>query len=151
MGLYSIFHGNSAPTLTTMANNPAEIVSEIQAYFRARATTDRYATSPDFNLREVENHYVSRWLCDDISVLDAGCGNGYSTLCHAARYRAECTGVDFVPEMIDSANALKVQFQLRGRVEFQGGDVTDLQFPNAKFATVISQRCLPNLPSREAK
>ncbi len=66
MGLYSIFHGNSAPTLTTMANNPAEIVSEIQAYCRVRASTDRYATSPDFNLREVKSHYISRWLCDDI-------------------------------------------------------------------------------------
>ncbi len=83
-----------------MADHPTEIVGEIQAYYRVRASTDNYATSPDFNLREVENHYLPRWLCDDITVLDAGCGNGYSTLCHAARYRADFAGVDFVPEMI---------------------------------------------------
>jgi ubiquinone/menaquinone biosynthesis C-methylase UbiE len=134
-----------------MADHPAEIVGEIQAYYRVRASTDRYATSPDFNLREVENHYLSRWLCDDIRVLDAGCGNGYSTLSHAARYRADFTGVDFVREMIDSANEMKDQFQLRGRVEFQVADVTDLRFANGAFDTVISQRCLLNLPSREAQ
>ncbi len=50
----------------TMADHPTEIVGEIQAYYRVRASTDKYATSPDFNLREVENHYLSRWLCDDI-------------------------------------------------------------------------------------
>ncbi len=49
-----------------MADHPTEVVGEIQAYYRVRASTDKYATSPDFNLREVENHYLSRWLCDDI-------------------------------------------------------------------------------------
>jgi len=132
-------------------NHSADIIGEIQAYYRVRASTDKYATSPDFNLREVENHYLSRWLTDDITVLDAGCGNGYSTLCHAARYNAYFIGVDFVPEMIRSANEMKDQFQLRGRVEFQVGDVTELHFPNAQFDLVISQRCLLNLPSRDAQ
>ncbi len=49
-----------------MADHPTEIVGEIQAYYRVRASTDKYATSPDFNLREVKSHYISRWLCDDI-------------------------------------------------------------------------------------
>lgn len=134
-----------------MVSHPAEIVAEIQAYYRVRANSGKYATSPDFNLREVENHYLSYWLKDGIEVLDAGCGNGYSTLCHAAKYSAHFTGVDFVPEMIQSANEMKNEFALRGGADFLVGDVTKLDFPNERFDVVISQRCLLNLPSREAQ
>lgn len=124
-------------------------IEEIRQFYRARAATEAYATSPDFNLREIEIEYISRYLADNHLVLDVGCGNGYSTLCYATRVNSEFIGVDFVPEMIEAAKNIYSRFQPKGTVTFQVGDVTRLSFPSTVFDTVISQRCLLNLPSRD--
>ncbi|MCM2284757.1 MAG: class I SAM-dependent methyltransferase [Desulfobacula sp.] len=124
-------------------------ISEIQEYYKKRANDGKYATSPDFNLREVEIHYLSQWLNDGKKILDVGCGNGYSTLSHAARFNSCFVGIDFVPEIIQSANELKNQFKLLGSVDFKNGDVTDLRFENESFDIVISERCLLNLPAKD--
>lgn len=134
-----------------MPHDPASAVAQIHEYYRKRASTEAYATSPDFNLREVEINFLARWLRNDIAVLDAGCGNGYSTLCHAARFRASFTGIDFVLEMVEAARQLQQRFTLAGSVDFRRGDVTALEFPEASFDVVATQRCLLNLPSREAQ
>lgn len=128
-----------------------ELVGGIKNYYRERASTQKYATSPDFNLREVEIEAMAKWLRDDVSILDVGCGNGYSTLSHAARFKSSFVGVDFVPEMISSAALLQEKFALAGSVKFQVGDATELNFPDASFDIVTSQRCLLNLPSRESQ
>lgn len=122
---------------------------QIRDFYRERASAHRYATSPDLNLREIEIEYISRHLSHSHRVLDVGCGNGYSTLCYAARVNAEFWGIDFVPEMLIGAEELRQQFQIEGKVTFLVGDVTQLDFPSGTFDTVISQRCLLNLPSRE--
>lgn len=132
-----------------MSNESDRQRKEIIEYYRERATTDRYATSPDFNLREVEIEYLSRWLRDERQVLDVGCGNGYSDFCHAASFNSSFIGVDFVPEMVKAANQMLHQFELKGEVKFQVGDATQLEFMDSAFDIVISQRCLLNLPNRE--
>lgn len=123
--------------------------TEIQAYYQERATRGRYATSPDFNLREVEIQYLGERLKDGLKVLDVGCGNGYSTLSFASTFNSSFVGVDFVPEMIEAARALTPEFELKGEIDFQVGDVTDLKFPDSSFDIVISERCLLNLPANE--
>ena len=128
---------------------PDELIQDIRQFYRDRANTDLYSTSPDFNLREIEIEYISRFLTDNQRVLDVGCGNGYSTLCYAARVNSEFCGIDFVPEMITAAQDLRSRFQIKGSVTFQVGDVTQLRLRDSVFDTVISQRCLLNLPSRE--
>jgi len=135
-------------TMTQSPQSP-DITREIKDFYRNRATSNPYATSPDSNLRELEIEFISRYVGEHQRVLDVGCGNGYSTLCFATKVDSDFTGVDFVPEMIPAAEALKGQFALRGKVEFQVGDVTRLDFDESAFDTVISQRCLLNLPSRE--
>ncbi len=124
-------------------------VSEIKEYYKKRARNGAYATSPDFNLREVEIHFISQWLSAGKNILDVGCGNGYSMLSHAARFNSSFVGIDFVPEMICAANEFKEQFKLVGNVEFQNGDVTDLKFKNESFHIIISERCLLNLPAKD--
>ncbi|MEO8360112.1 MAG: class I SAM-dependent methyltransferase [Vicinamibacteria bacterium] len=131
-----------------MTDQVDSAAQEIREFYRKRATLDRYATSPDFNLREVENRALSRHLDDDLSVLDVGCGNGYSTLSYAAEFRSSFTGVDFVPEMVTAAKGLANTFALKGTVEFDLGDVTRLGFAAESFDVVCSQRCLLNLPTR---
>jgi ubiquinone/menaquinone biosynthesis C-methylase UbiE len=120
---------------------------EIRSCFRQKATTERYATSPDFHLREVEIEFLSRRLGDSLRVLDVGCGNGYSTLRFAEAFRSDFVGIDFVPEMIDAARDIRKEFSLKGSISFDVGDATNLNFPDASFDVVISQRCLLNLPS----
>jgi ubiquinone/menaquinone biosynthesis C-methylase UbiE len=122
--------------------------AEIQEYYRVRASSGRYATSPDFNLREVEIDYLSRSMKDGLRILDVGCGNGYSTLCFAAQFESHFVGVDFVPEMIDQAKILSKDFPPKGDIDFRVGDVTKLEFPDASFDIVVSERCLLNLPSK---
>ncbi len=124
-------------------------IAEIQEYYRVRADSGRYATSPDFNLREVEIDYLSRWMKDGVHILDVGCGNGYSTLCHATMFASQFVGVDFVPEMINEAKILSKDFQPKGEIDFRVGDVTRLEFPDASFDIVVSERCLLNLPTKD--
>lgn len=54
-----------------------------------------------------------------------------------------------MPEMITAAEALRNRFRLKGNAIFTVGDVTELNFEKEYFDTVISQRCLLNLPSRD--
>jgi len=126
-------------------------IAEIQEYYRARAGSGKYATSPDFNLREVEIEYLARWMRDDLKILDVGCGNGYSTLCHAKQFASFFFGVDFVPEMIAQAKLLSKEFEVKGQMEFSVGDVTQLEFEDALFDIVVSERCLLNLPTKDAQ
>ncbi len=131
-----------------MSMTAEHAVEEIRRFYRARATDAPYATSPDWNLREVEIESIARHLTEDARVLDVGCGNGYSTLSFAARTRSDFHGIDFVPEMIEAAAQLRRRFELLGSAQFHVGDVTHLPFAEGAFDVVISQRCLLNLPSR---
>ena len=132
-----------------MTENAATIATEIRQFYRGRANTQKYATSPDFNLREIEIEYMRRYLADGQTILDVGCGNGYSTLSFASGFNSVFTGIDFVPEMIEAARELHTQIPTKGEVSFQEGNVTQLNFPDATFDIVTSQRCLLNLPSRD--
>lgn len=125
------------------------IDNEIKEYYKNKATLNPYATSPDFNLREIEIEYLGKHLKDDIKILDVGCGNGYSTLSLASQYNSSFTGIDFVPDMIKRANSLKHNFSIKGTIEFKVDDVTNLHFNNSQFDVVISERCLLNLPSKD--
>jgi ubiquinone/menaquinone biosynthesis C-methylase UbiE len=127
----------------------AELIEEIRQFYRSRATSNPYATSPDLNLREIEIEYILHHIANNERVLDVGCGNGYSTVCFATKVNSRFYGVDFVPEMIEASQNLRSQFHLQGTVTFKVGDVTQLDFPNGVFDTVVSQRCLLNLPSRD--
>jgi ubiquinone/menaquinone biosynthesis C-methylase UbiE len=123
-------------------------IGEIQEYYRVRAASGKYATSPDFNLREVEIDYLARWMKDGQRVLDVGCGNGYTVLRHATMFDSAFTGIDFVPEMIEQARLLAAGFQTKQQVEFQVGDATRLDQPERSFDVVVSERCLLNLPTK---
>lgn len=126
--------------------------AERRENFRKRATTDRYSTSPDFNLRELEIAAIIERLSDPAGrVLDVGCGNGYSTLCFAAAAPGDYVGVDYLAEMIDAAEALQAELAselgVEAPVHYEVADAGALSFDDGVFDTVVSQRCLLNLPS----
>ena len=135
-----------------MNEGPTE---DIRQFWNEQATTlgtDPRATTPDFWLRELEIANISRVLSDGrpaSTVLDIGCGNGYSTL-HLARLHPEAhfVGGDFASSMVAQANeALEAEpVDVASRVQFREMDVCELDELGA-YGTVISDRCLINLPS----
>lgn len=80
------------------------------------------------------------------SILDVGCGNGFTTKSIAKKFpEASVTGVDFSSKMIEEAK----RANLAPNIDYFDGDVLALsRNPNlsgAKFDIVVSTRCLINL------
>lgn len=109
------------------------------------------ATAPDHYYRELEIEKIRRVIeaHKPETVLDVGCGNGYSTIQLAKEFPdTEFVGVDFSQEMIDAAIAAA-----RGidNIQFAIGDVISLSRDvltldrKTGYDMVISCRCLINL------
>jgi len=110
------------------------------------------ATAPDQYYRELEIASIAKYLQNGASILDVGCGNGYSTLKFARQFpRCRFTGVDYSSKMVRyAAAALKrLAPSFRGRVRFIEGDVRQLSgvsgLAGKKFDFIVSERCLINL------
>jgi ubiquinone/menaquinone biosynthesis C-methylase UbiE len=98
----------------------------------------------------LEIETIGRHLADGDTVLDVGCGNGYSAFQQLERRRLKkLTGIDFSGAMIAAAREEKTARRLDERVEFQEGDVRRLAFPDASFDAVYTTRVLINLPTWE--
>ncbi|MGE5329815.1 MAG: class I SAM-dependent methyltransferase [Deltaproteobacteria bacterium] len=125
-------------------------VDFIQNIYQERKTDEIYATSPDFNLRELEIDFIKENL-NSGKVLDIGCGNGYSLISLARHIESEYVGMDFSENMLLGAQKLieKFRTELKSIPEFIQGDVRKLPFEDNMFDCVLSERCLLNLPSRE--
>ena len=105
------------------------------------------ATNPDTHYRALEIDSILR-VIDSVkhdTVLDVGCGNGFTTYKIAKKFpEAMVTGVDFSPAMIAEAKKAIVP-----NTEFFEGDVLSLSrnkhLVGQKFDVVLSSRCLINL------
>jgi ubiquinone/menaquinone biosynthesis C-methylase UbiE len=132
----------------------ARIVRNI---YEMRDTKEICATSPDFNLRELEIDFIIDSIRENVTnqttlkILDIGCGNGYTDIRIAKVLKAKIIGVDFSPEMIRGAEHLRERFKddLISNPIFKIGDVRKLNWNDGYFDIVISERCLLNLPSRK--
>ena len=58
--------------------NRDQALAAVKERYVKEASTDKYATSQDMNLRELEIKAISKHLSDGLKVLDLGCGNGYT-------------------------------------------------------------------------
>jgi len=109
------------------------------------------ATAPDHYYREMEINRILAHLSNGETILDVGCGNGYSTLHFAATLpSSRIVGVDYSEPMIRNANAaLAKRTDLRTRTAFVVGNVLSLEsdpvIRKEKFDSVVSERCLINL------
>lgn len=90
-------------------------------------------------------------LGDSLNVLEGGCGNGKNLLGLVDEFpRARFTGFDLIPEMVDSANALKKQRGDAGsRLEFFVDNVLGFDLPEEAYDVVFTDRCLINLNTDE--
>lgn len=112
------------------------------------------ATAPDHYYREMEIERILSHLKDGSTILDVGCGNGYSTLRFARALPASrIVGIDYSEAMIDHATAALTKSEFSGRVEFSVANALSLTadpaIGNKKFDFIVSERCLINLKTWE--
>ena len=124
--------------------------------YEARDPLDSYATSRDFNLRELEIAAIKRWLGSGPRVLDLGCGNAYTLLSIGKEVAGrELVGVDFSDNLVDEASALIEEafdeLQSVPRVLCQDAWTYLANSPDASVDCVITERFLQNLPNWEAQ
>lgn len=119
--------------------------------------TNIYITSRDFHLRELEISSIARCM-EEVdarkpSVLDCGCGNGYTLLSLGKRFPdARLVGVDFSQNLIGGARSLTERFrsELKSVPEFVCRDIFDfLDKDEEKFDFIITERVIVNLPTEE--
>jgi ubiquinone/menaquinone biosynthesis C-methylase UbiE len=131
---------------------------KIRQYWENRAreyVPSGAATTDDIYLRELEILTIIQTLHEinmlSGTVLDVGCGDGYSMLAVAkALPNLSFLGVDYSEGMINLARKRLCDFhQLKARVSFIVGDVTDLGqiCGDSSYDVVLSDRCLINLES----
>jgi ubiquinone/menaquinone biosynthesis C-methylase UbiE len=123
---------------------------QVRARYEALDASNVYATSRDFNLRELEIGFI-RDHAKGPDVLDIGCGNGYTLVSLARSISGNLIGLDFSENMVEGARALVERFgsELLCRPSFSTCDVRHLPYPDSSFDTVISERLIFNLPTRQ--
>lgn len=85
-------------------------------------------------------------------VVDFGCGGGIDVILAANKVgeKGRVIGIDFTPQMIESAKQAVAEAGLTDRVELRVADMERLEFPD-DFADVVMSNCVINLcPDKEA-
>lgn len=124
--------------------------------YEERDATDPYATSRDYNARELEILAIKRALGGPGRVLDLGCGNGYTLLALGSELEGfDLTGIDFSPNLIDGAHRLREAHmgELKSMPRFVEGDAIAhlAETADASLDYVISERFVQNMPSRDVQ
>jgi len=109
------------------------------------------ATNPDPHYRSLEIESILRAISamKHETILDVGCGNGYTTLKIARKFpETMITGMDFSEKMVAQAKR-----RIIPNVEYFEGDVLSLSrnkhIIGQKYDVVLSSRCLINLSNWE--
>jgi ubiquinone/menaquinone biosynthesis C-methylase UbiE len=138
----------------------SEMSDKIRHYWdeRARDTdpASAQATTYDVFLRELEiatlkDKILAAALPQGSTVVDLGCGDGYSTISLAAAFpTVGFIGIDWSQEMLALAEQrLSTQSELLGRVSFRRGDMRCLSdsVKAGRFEAFLTMRSLINLTS----
>ena len=128
----------------------------IKESYEKRNVTDPYATARDYNAKELEIKTIAVSLKQEGTLVDLGCGNGYTLLSLAKSFKEwSLIGVDFSESLIQGANQLLAQHEkeLRTHPQFICGDallfVRDVE--SASVDCVLTERFIQNLPSSEVQ
>ena len=125
-------------------------LEQIRNYWTGQALEHGQSSAASWSdqmMIDLEIREILRRLEDGDRVLDIGCANGYSTVQFASQKQVDIRGLDYIPEMIKQARARvnDLVANLRGKVEFDVGNITSLREKRASYDKVIVIRVLINL------
>lgn len=105
------------------------------------------ASWSDHHVIEMEIAQLLGYLEDGDEVLDVGCANGFSSAHFVMSKRVRVCGVDYVTEMIETAQARRDSLaeDARERLRFSVGDAMKLEFGDEQFDKVTVVRVIINL------
>lgn len=145
--LYSMLYEDKPRDAEYRRMSEAQRVNSVRSRYNQLDAGDIYATSRDKNLRELEIDYILSQLKDNYTILDLGCGNGYTDIRVAKAYKSKVLGLDLSENMISGAKKLaELSAPLRGSVEFRVQDCRRVPLESASFDAVITERFMLNLP-----
>lgn len=125
----------------------------IKSYWENQAKTHKSshnASWGDIWAIELEIDTIGKYIKPGNLVLDAGCGNGFSTLAQAKlEPKAEFEGIDYAKNMIEYAKIAKAKRKDKCKVSFSVGSILDIPFDDNMFDVVYTTRVLINLPNWE--
>jgi ubiquinone/menaquinone biosynthesis C-methylase UbiE len=129
---------------------------EIREYWTRQAQEHGQASSAswsDHRVIEMEIREIVQYLNDHDRVLDVGCANGYSSAQFARERKLRLRGLDYIPKMVEEARSRlpSIQDKLAGSLEFDVGDITQLNEPSNGYNKVVVVRVLINLGTWECQ
>src|SRR3990170_3544809 len=114
----------------------------IKEYWEKQARTfggSHKASWGDNFMIDLETDMISTHISDNDDVLDAGCGNGYSTMRQYQRYHLKSiTGIDYAENMIAEANKTLTELKSGNNISFETGDIRTLRFKDDSFDVVYT-------------
>lgn len=123
----------------------------IKDYWENQAETfqdSHVASWGDNYMIDLEIDAIGQHISDNDTVLDVGCGNGYSTFRQVKKHGVKkIIGIDFAEKMILHANKTKATLKMDDIAAFEKGDVRALRFRDNSFDVVYTTRVIINLPT----
>jgi SAM-dependent methyltransferase len=120
--------------------------------YEQRDAADPYATSRDYNARELEIAAIRAALGAPGKLLDLGCGNGYTLLVLGENLPGwDLLGIDFSPNLI--AGAKQLLAERRGKLQsvprfLETDAIAHLaDTPDASVDYVLTERFIQNMPT----
>ena len=128
--------------------------SERLQFWESRSGLGLAAGSGDINLKKLEINAIAKAIGTCTSVLDAGCGNGFTIASLAETFpERHFYGFDYSQGMIDSANLLMKERVISDRVKLCQASLLDrlpsalesIDIPKNGFDCIYTERSLINL------
>jgi SAM-dependent methyltransferase len=122
--------------------------------YEQRDAGDPYATSRDYNARELEIAAIRAALGAPGTLVDLGCGNGYTLLVLAETLSGwNLHGIDFAPNLIAGANQLLEERRSKVQSVPQFLEIDALAYiadtADASVDYVLTERFIQNMPTEK--
>ena len=119
-----------------------EQIRDLYRQEAARHGAGGTSTIQDIRTRDLEISAIRKHLSDGLSVLEVGCGNGYTAEALAREFAIQIEAFDYSEELVALAKERDLR-GLRGSASFAFGDVLNYQAGGSS-----STWCSPNGASR---
>lgn len=105
----------------------------------------------DYYCMQLEIETINKFLVENETILDIGCGNGMGTIELASRKAIEIKGIDYSEDMIRAAQKLLSEKKsiIKGKISFSIGDILNLTEEKNHYDKVVTRRVVINLGTFE--